>query len=306
MTLDQKVEQVQAVLAAAVRDFSPVVLANSLGAEDMVLTDIITKNRLDIAMFSLDTGRLPQETYDLMQEVRRHYAVPLLVYFPDSALVEGYVAQHGINGFYDSVENRKGCCFVRKVEPLRRALAGKGAWVTGMRRDQAVTRGALEVSSFDRDNGLQKFNPLLDWSHKEVWAYIRQHGVPYNKLHDQFYPSLGCAPCTRSITPGEDIRAGRWWWENPESKECGLHMQSASERSSVDLRVSAQTYAGSEASGVSRSQNSEDKECGLHAGNAGKVAHGTGVHEVSSANRERIAGIALQADAKQEVSTQEI
>ena len=159
-------------------------------------------------MFSLDTGRLPQETYDLMQEVGRQYAVPLQVYFPDRALVEEYVARHGINGFYDSVENRKGCCFVRKVEPLRRALAGKGAWITGMRRDQAVTRGTLEVSSFDADNGLQKFNPLLDWSNKDVWAYIRRYDVPYNKLHDQFYPSLGCAPCTRSVTPGEDIRAG--------------------------------------------------------------------------------------------------
>lgn len=264
MTLDQKAEQVRAVLAAAVRDFSPVVLANSLGAEDMVLTDIIARHGMGISMFSLDTMRLPQETYELMQEVRRHYGARLQAYFPDHALVDEYVAKHGINGFYDSVEKRKGCCFVRKVEPLRRALAGKRAWVTGMRRDQAVTRGVLEVSSFDHDNGLQKFNPLLDWSHKEVWAYIRQHGVPYNKLHDQFYPSLGCAPCTRSITPGEDIRAGRWWWENPESKECGLHMQSASGRSSVALRDSVQGNVSREAADVSRSQNPSRKECGLH------------------------------------------
>ena len=144
--MQQKIDQVLAVLQQAVRDFSPVCFANSLGAEDMVLTNLIARNRLDIAMFSLDTGRLPQETYDLMQEVRKHYAVPLEVYFPDNALVEEYVAQHGINGFYDTVENRKSCCFVRKVEPLRRALAGKGAWITGMRRDQAVTRGNLEVS----------------------------------------------------------------------------------------------------------------------------------------------------------------
>jgi phosphoadenosine phosphosulfate reductase len=227
MTLQQKVEQVQVVLAAAVRDFSPVVFANSMGAEDMMLTDIIAKNRFDIAMFSLDTGRLPQETCELMQAVRNHYTIPLQVYFPDSALVEAYVAQHGINGFYDSVENRKACCFARKVEPLRRALAGKGAWLTGMRRDQAVTRGSLEISSYDEDNRLQKFNPLLEWSNKDVWAYIRQHDVPYNKLHDQFYPSLGCAPCTRSVTLGEDIRSGRWWWENPNSKECGLHASQA-------------------------------------------------------------------------------
>ncbi|MGA7593563.1 MAG: phosphoadenylyl-sulfate reductase [Gallionella sp.] len=228
MTLQHKVRRVEAVLAAAVRDFSPVVFANSLGAEDMVLTDIIATSRIGIGMFSLDTGRLPQETYELIQAVRNHYPVPLQVYFPDRTLVEAYVTQHGINGFYDSIENRKGCCFVRKVEPLRRALAGKGAWVTGMRRDQAVTRGTLEVSAWDADNGLQKFNPLLDWTSKEVWAYIRRHDVPYNKLHDQFYPSLGCAPCTRSVTPGEDIRAGRWWWEDPQSKECGLHASQAS------------------------------------------------------------------------------
>jgi phosphoadenosine phosphosulfate reductase len=221
--LDQKIEQVQAVLAGAVRDFSPVVFANSLGAEDMVLTDIIGRNRLDIGIFSLDTGRLPPETYNLMHKIENFYDMQLQVYFPDHALVERYIAQNGVNGFYESIVARKACCFARKVEPLRRALAGKGAWVTGMRLDQAVTRGKLEVSAHDGDNGLQKFNPLLDWTNKDVWAYIRQHDVPYNKLHDQFYPSLGCAPCTRSVTPGEDIRSGRWWWEDPDSKECGLH-----------------------------------------------------------------------------------
>lgn len=225
--LNSKIEQVLEVLAQASRDYVPVSFASSLGAEDMVLTDMIAKHQPDIEIFSLDTGRLPQETYDLMHEVRRYYGVPLKVYFPDGKLVEEYVAQHGINGFYDSVESRKACCFVRKVEPLRRALKGKGAWITGMRREQAATRGTLELSSFDADNGLQKFNPLLEWSNKDVWAYIRQHDVPYNKLHDQFYPSLGCAPCTRSVTPGEDIRAGRWWWEDPSSKECGLHASNA-------------------------------------------------------------------------------
>ena len=263
--MQQKIDQVVAVLQQAVRDFSPVCFANSLGAEDMVLTDLIAGHQLDIRMFSLDTGRLPQETYDLMQEVRKRYAVPLQVYFPDSALVEEYVAQHGINGFYDSVENRKGCCFVRKVEPLRRALAGKGAWITGMRRDQAATRGTLEVSSFDADNGLQKFNPLLEWSNKDVWAYIRQHDVPYNKLHDQFYPSLGCAPCTRSITPGQDIRAGRWWWEDPANKECGLHVSQP-----------PQVAHGSGVQGVSNISL--------------QVSH------------ERVSGIASQADVKQAIS----
>jgi phosphoadenosine phosphosulfate reductase len=223
-TLQEKIDQTFTVLQQAVREFSPVTFANSLGAEDMVLTDLIAKHQPDIAMFSLDTGRLPQETYDLMQTLRTRYSVPLQVYFPSNVLVEDFVAQHGVNGFYDSVENRKACCHVRKVEPLKRALAGKKAWITGMRREQAVTRGSLEVSSFDADHGLQKFNPLLDWTNAEVWEYIKANGVPYNALHDQFYPSIGCAPCSRAITPGEDIRAGRWWWEDPQNKECGLHV----------------------------------------------------------------------------------
>ncbi|MDO8207842.1 MAG: phosphoadenylyl-sulfate reductase [Gallionella sp.] len=225
----QKVEQVKALLAAAVRDFSPVAFANSLGAEDMVLTDLIAKYQPDIEMFSLDTGRLPQETYDLMQAVRARYGAPLKVYFPAAPSVEAYIEKNGVNGFYDSVENRKACCYIRKVEPLKRALLGKKAWITGMRRDQAVTRGSLELSAFDADQGMQKFNPLLDWTNEEVWAYIKQHDVPYNKLHDRFYPSIGCAPCTRSVTPGEDIRSGRWWWENADGKECGLHVGNASQ-----------------------------------------------------------------------------
>ena len=224
----KKIAQVVDVLGAAARGYAPVAFANSLGAEDMVLTDLIaknfsSKNGADIEMFSLDTGRLPQETYDLMQAVRARYKVPLKIYFPDAARVEQYAAKNGVNGFYDSVELRMACCHMRKVEPLRRALSGKRAWITGMRREQAITRSNLEVSAFDADHGMQKFNPLLDWSNAEVWEYIKQHDVPFNKLHDQFYPSIGCAPCTRAVTPGEDIRSGRWWWENPESKECGLH-----------------------------------------------------------------------------------
>jgi phosphoadenosine phosphosulfate reductase len=222
--LDKKIAQTVTVLHDAMRQFSPVTFANSLGAEDMVLTDLIAKHQPDIKIFSLDTGRLPQETYDLMQAVRTRYSIPLVVYFPDAARVEALVARIGMNGFYDSVDNRKACCHVRKVEPLKRALQGNKAWITGMRRDQAVTRGTLEVSAWDADNGLQKFNPLLEWTHKEIWEYLRQHDVPYNALHDQFYPSIGCAPCTRAVTPGEDIRAGRWWWEDPQYKECGLHI----------------------------------------------------------------------------------
>lgn len=222
--LQLKIDQVRTVLANAVRDYAPVIFANSLGAEDMVLTDLINKYQPDIEMFSLDTGRLPQETYDLMQEVRAHYSVPLQIFFPEARQIEEYVAQNGVNGFYDSVELRKRCCHIRKVEPLRRALSGKRAWLTGMRHEQAPTRGVLQVSAFDADNGLQKFNPLLDWSNAEVWEYLKQYEVPYNKLHDHFYPSIGCAPCTRAITPGEDIRSGRWWWEDAQNKECGLHV----------------------------------------------------------------------------------
>ncbi len=221
--LQEKIAQVKALLAQAADEFQSVTFANSLGAEDMVLTDLIAKFQPDIEMFSLDTGRLPQETYDLMQEVRARYTVPLKVYFPEADAVETLIEKIGVNGFYDSVENRKACCFIRKVAPLKRALKGKNAWITGMRRDQAVTRGALAVSAFDADQGLHKFNPLLDWTNADVWSYIKQHDVPYNKLHDRFYPSIGCAPCTRNVTPGEDIRSGRWWWESADGKECGLH-----------------------------------------------------------------------------------
>ena len=229
MMLAQKIGRVLLVLEQAVRDHAPVTFANSLGAEDMVLTDLIAKHfsqshQGEISMFSLDTGRLPHETYDLMLELRNRYGIPLQLYFPNDALVEEYVARHGENGIYDSVENRKRCCQIRKVEPLRRALAGKRAWITGMRREQAVTRSSLEVSAYDADHGLHKFNPLLDWTSAEVWEYIKQFDVPYNALHDRFYPSIGCAPCTRAIAVGEDIRAGRWWWEDPEHKECGLHL----------------------------------------------------------------------------------
>lgn len=220
----QKIDQTRSILANAVRDYAPVTFANSLGAEDMVLTDLINKYQPDIKMFSLDTGRLPPETYDLMQEVRARYPVPLQIFFPDAGQIEEYIARNGVNGFYESVELRKNCCHIRKVEPLRRALSGNRAWITGMRREQAPTRGSLQISVFDTDNGLQKLNPLLDWSNAEVWEYLKQHEVPYNKLHDHFYPSIGCAPCTRAITPGEDIRSGRWWWEDAQNKECGLHV----------------------------------------------------------------------------------
>jgi phosphoadenosine phosphosulfate reductase len=224
MNLDDKIAATVAVLREATEQYQNVCFANSLGAEDMVLTDLIAQHALNIAPFSLDTGRLPAETYDLIAELGNRYTLKLKLYFPDHSLVEEYVARHGINGFYNSVEERKGCCFVRKVEPLRRALTGKDAWITGMRRDQAVTRGSLSASEWDAAHSLQKFNPLIEWTNAEIWQYIRAHDVPYNQLHDQFYPSIGCAPCTRAISAGEDIRAGRWWWESAEHKECGLHL----------------------------------------------------------------------------------
>lgn len=223
--LDRKVAAAEGVLARIASDYTPIALANSLGAEDMVLTDLIMKNTLDIEIFSLDTGRLPTETYTLMADVQLHYGLKLKLYYPNHVNVETFTRKHGINGFYDSVELRKACCHARKVEPLQRALAGKQAWITGLRTQQSATRSALPLQAYDEANGLEKFSPLADWSEKEVWAYIRLFDVPYNRLHDRFYPSIGCAPCTRPVAIGEDVRAGRWWWEEPASKECGLHVQ---------------------------------------------------------------------------------
>ena len=224
--LASKVADARHLLRAIADDFSPAVFASSLGAEDMVLTDLIVTERLDIEIFSLDTGRLPAETYALIAKVKSHYGLTLRLYYPRHDLAEAWTRENGINAFYESVELRKGCCFFRKVEPLQRALAGRKAWITGMRAQQSATREDLPLRSFDvGSGGLEKFNPLTAWSEREVWAYLKQQQVPYNALHDQFYPSIGCAPCSRAITPGEDVRAGRWWWENPDSKECGLHLK---------------------------------------------------------------------------------
>ena len=210
-------------LRNAARDYAPVVFATSLGAEDMVLTDMIAREEIPIGIFTLDTGRLPTETYELIAETERLYGIRLKTWYPRHDLVEAFVAERGINGFYDSVESRKACCHARKVEPLQRALAGNTAWITGLRAEQAATRGNLRPVAFDEANGLVKLSPLADWSEREVWAYLRANHVPYNKLHDRHFPSIGCAPCTRAIAVGEDVRAGRWWWESPETKECGLH-----------------------------------------------------------------------------------
>ncbi|MBC3931454.1 MAG: phosphoadenylyl-sulfate reductase [Undibacterium curvum] len=205
-------------------EFSPAVFASSLAAEDMVLTDLILKNQLNIEIFSLQTGRLHAETLGMIDQVKTHYGKDISLFLPEENAVNDYVRQYGLNAFYDSVDLRKECCRIRKVEPLNRALAGKAAWITGQRKAQAATRTELAIQEDDVAHGMQKFNPLADWSEDDVWHYIRSNEVPYNPLHDKGYPSIGCEPCTRAIQAGEDVRAGRWWWENPESKECGLHV----------------------------------------------------------------------------------
>jgi len=201
----------------------PAALASSLGAEDMVVTDVVLRHDLDIEIFTLDTGRLHPETLGLIDAIERRYGYRLEVFRPRPEAVDDYVQQHGRDALYESTALRQQCCEIRKVEPLRRALAGKSAWITGLRRAQAVTRRELEEREFDAAHGIPKFNPLAAWSDADVWAYLRAFDVPTNSLHAHGYPSIGCVPCTRAIAPGEDPRAGRWWWERPETKECGLH-----------------------------------------------------------------------------------
>jgi phosphoadenosine phosphosulfate reductase len=199
-----------------------VVFSSSFGQEDMVLTDVIFKNNIPIEIFTLDTGRLFQETYDLMDLTRAHYGQEFKIYFPEAADVEDYVTHKGINAFYESIENRKECCFIRKVKPLKRALAGQEVWVTGLRAEQSENRSALPIWEWDEGFKIYKFNPLVKWNYDEILHYLKERSVPYNKLHDKGFISIGCAPCTRAIQPGEHPRAGRWWWENSK-KECGLH-----------------------------------------------------------------------------------
>ncbi len=213
----------RATLGRIALDFSPAVFASSLAAEDMVITDMILRTGLPIGIFTLETGRLHAETLGMLDTIKDRYAYDVARFRPDPDAVDAYVRAHGLNGFYDSVELRKTCCRIRKVDPLRRALEGNTAWVTGQRRTQSSTRTELAVQEADAAHGMTKFNPLADWSEDDVWHYIHANGVPYNPLHDRGYPSIGCEPCTRAIEPGEDVRAGRWWWENPDSKECGLH-----------------------------------------------------------------------------------
>jgi phosphoadenosine phosphosulfate reductase len=203
-----------------------VAFASSFGAEDVVVIDLIAKAAPGLRVFTLDTGRLHDETYDVMDRIRRRYGLGIEVYFPDRGKVEALENSKGFFSFRESIENRKECCGIRKVEPLRRALATVDAWVTGLRREQAVTRTRLEKAEVDNAfGGILKLNPIADWTQKQVWDYIRTRDLPYNLLHDRGFPSIGCAPCTRAVAPGEDVRAGRWWWETPEQKECGLHVK---------------------------------------------------------------------------------
>ncbi|MBN2964391.1 phosphoadenylyl-sulfate reductase [Sulfurospirillum sp. T05] len=200
-----------------------IAFASSLGVEDQVLSDLLYKTHPNPRIFTLDTGRLPAETYALLEKTRTYYGKPLEVFFPKAELVEPLVSEKGMFSFYASIKERKACCYVRKIEPLKRALAGLEVWMTGLRRAQSVTREKMECIEWDEANGLVKLNPLIEWSEEEVWEYVRTHNVPVNALHAKGYPSIGCAPCTRAVKEGEDVRSGRWWWENPEHKECGLH-----------------------------------------------------------------------------------
>ncbi|HJX72436.1 MAG TPA: phosphoadenylyl-sulfate reductase [Bacteroidales bacterium] len=200
-----------------------VVLGSSLSAEDQVLTDMIVKIDKNAKIFTLDTGRLFPETYELIEKTNRTYDINIGVYFPDTEKVEKMVKEKGINLFYKSVENRKLCCYIRKIEPSKRALHGMRVWTTGIRKDQTVSRFFNKHVEWDDENNLLKINPLLNWTEKQVWEYIKSNQVPYNELHDKGFPSIGCMPCTRAVKPGEDARSGRWWWEDAGPKECGLH-----------------------------------------------------------------------------------
>ncbi len=214
------------VLKWAIDAYAPkIALASSFGAEDVVIIHMMVKiNKEKTRVFTLDTGRLNQETYDVMDAIRKKYDIQIEVYFPEQREIEEMVKIKGLNLMYESVENRKLCCEIRKVHPLNRALSNLDGWITGLRREQAITRANINKLEIDSSHGrIVKINPLADWTNEMIWDYIHKNNVPYNKLHDIGYPSIGCEPCTRAIHSGEDPRAGRWWWENATQKECGLH-----------------------------------------------------------------------------------
>jgi phosphoadenosine phosphosulfate reductase len=224
--LSPRLQQLQrdsaAALRRAVAEYGDVVYSSSLGIEAMVLTDLIFTFAPQIEVFTLDTGRLHPETLDLLDRVERRYKQRITVFYPDSVAVEKLVRENGINGFYAGLEERKSCCQVRKVEPFMRAVKGRKAWVTGVRREQSEARAKVESVEWDDRYDLWKVSPLLDWTDKDIHDYVKARALPYNPLHDKGFPSIGCAPCTRAVEPGADPRSGRWWWENPETRECGL------------------------------------------------------------------------------------
>lgn len=200
-----------------------IALSSSLSIEDQVLTDILLRINSKAKIFTLDTGRLFPETYQLIDKTNLHYNIKMEVFCPQTEALQQFVKEQGINPFYESLEKRHACCEVRKLEPLRRAFHTLDAWICGLRKEQSVTRKDMHKIEWDGNHNILKINPLISWSETQVWDYIKSNNVPYNKLHDKGYPSIGCEPCTRSVKPGEDIRSGRWWWESPEHRECGLH-----------------------------------------------------------------------------------
>jgi phosphoadenosine phosphosulfate reductase len=231
--MEQKIEQLnqqlegktpKEVLAFFLAEYKgKIALSSSLGLEDQLLTDLVVKIDKETRIFTLDTGRLFPETYSLIDKTNMKYNIQLEVFFPKSEAVEAMVKAEGVNLFYAGIDQRKQCCNVRKMEPLKRAFNGLEVWICGLRREQSITRKEMQLVEWDENNQLIKLNPLINFTEQEVWDYIKANNVPYNKLHDKGFPSIGCQPCTRAIEAGEDVRAGRWWWENPEHKECGLH-----------------------------------------------------------------------------------
>jgi phosphoadenosine phosphosulfate reductase len=219
-------------LQTARKLFKVVKFSSAFGQEDQVIADAIFTHQIDIEVFTLDTGRLFKETYDLIERTRSRYQAKLKIYFPNYQKVESLVENKGVNSFYESVHNRKECCFIRKVEPLKRALKGTQVWVTGLRADQSENRQNLRKFEWDEVNEVIKFNPIIDWSFEQMMDYLKQNKVPYNELHDKGFISIGCAPCTRATLPGEHARAGRWWWESSQ-KECGLHQVNQKEKLQV-------------------------------------------------------------------------
>jgi phosphoadenosine phosphosulfate reductase len=200
-----------------------ITFGTSLGAEDQVITQMLHTQGSSFKIFTLDTARLFPETYDLIDRTNKRYKIKIDVFFPEYKEVESMVSEHGINLFFDSIDNRHLCCQIRKLNPLKRALLGREAWFTGLRRAQSVTRVDMQIVEWDENSAMLKVNPLIEWSEEDVWNYIEEHKIPFNTLHKKGFPSIGCQPCTRAIMEGEDVRAGRWWWENPDTRECGLH-----------------------------------------------------------------------------------